>query len=253
MRILGVDIGGSGIKAAPVETKTGRLLKPRERLKTPDPSTPAAVAKTVAELVEHFDWRGPIGCAFPAVIKKGVARTAANVDPSWIGTNLEKVISQKCSSRVYAINDADAAGMAEMRFGKGRGERGLAVMITLGTGIGSALFFDGKLIPNTELGHLVLRGKDAERRVSARAREKKDLSWKKWGKNIDEYLDLLEWLLCPDLFIIGGGASKEFAEFKKYLSTEARVTAAALKNDAGIVGAALAAEAQIKFRHSSTD
>lgn len=249
MKILGVDIGGTGIKAAPVDTASGRLLKPRHRIDTPQPATPAAVVETVAALVEHFHWKGPIGCAFPAVIKKGVALTAANVDRKWIGTNLEQLLARKCGNTVVALNDADAAGIAEMRFGRGRNEHGLAAVITLGTGIGSALFYNHQLIPNTELGHLMVRGKDAERRASERARKKKDLSWKKWGENVNEYLQILESLLYPDLFIIGGGVSKEFAQFKKFLAPHAPVAAAQLKNEAGIVGAALAAEARLKKIH----
>ena len=235
---LGVDIGGSGIKAAPVDLASGQLLTRRERIPTPEPSTPAAVGEIVAELARRFEWTGPIGCTFPAVIKRGVALSAANVDKSWIGTDVDAVMSAATGCAVTVMNDADAAGVAEMRWGAGRGEEGLVIMITLGTGIGSALFIDGILVPNTELGHLEIRGKDAEARASANAREERKLSWHEWAEDVDEYLRHVEHLLSPDLFIIGGGVSTKADRFVPRLTVTARVVPAAMGNDAGIAGAA---------------
>jgi len=243
VEILGIDIGGSGIKGAPVDVDTGLLLAERYRIPTPQPSTPEAVADTVAEIVKHFKWKRRIGCTFPAVIKKGVAYSAANVDESWIGMNGEKLIKRKTRCPVVLLNDADAAGLAEMTFGVGRGKSGVVFVLTFGTGIGSALFIDGRLVPNTELGHLEIRGKDAEWRASDRAREDKGLNWKKWAACVDEYLRHVEKLFSPDLFIIGGGVSKKHKKFLPLLTVRAKVVPARLLNDAGIVGAALAAKA----------
>ncbi len=243
MEILGVDIGGTGIKSAPVDIETGTLVEERHRLPTPQPSVPDAVADTVVEVVKHFKWKGPIGCTFPAIIKNGVAYSAANVDPAWIGTDGQKLLKKKTKCPVVLLNDADAAGLAEMQFGAGKGVPGVVIVITLGTGIGSALFVDGKLVPNTELGHIEVRGKDAELRASERVRVKKGLSWKKWAAHVDEYLGRLEALFSPDLFIIGGGASKKHDKFLPLLTVRAQVVPAQLLNDAGIVGAALAAKA----------
>jgi len=246
MEVLGIDIGGSGVKGAPVDVDTGLILAERHRIPTPEPSTPDAVADTAKEIAKHFAWKGKIGVAFPAVIKKGVAYSAANVDKSWIGTNGERLLKQKTKCPVSMINDADAAGMAEMKFGAGRGKKGdgLVIVVTLGTGIGSALFLDGHLIPNTELGHIEIRGKEAEARASDRIRQEKDLSWKKWAARVDEYLLQLEVLFSPDLFIIGGGVSKKHDRFLPRLSVNTKVVPARLLNEAGIVGAALAATLQ---------
>lgn len=243
MEILGIDIGGSGIKGAPVDVDTGLLLAERYRLDTPLPATPPAVTDAAAEVARYFKWKGPIGVAFPAVIKKGVAYSAANVDAAWIGTDGEKLLKKKTRCPVSMVNDADAAGMAEMKFGAGRGKKGagLVIVITLGTGIGSALFLDGHLIPNSELGHLEIRGKEAEARASDRIRKEKDLSWKKWAARVDEYLLRLEALFSPDLFIVGGGVSKKHDRFLPRLSVSTKVVPARLLNEAGIVGAALAA------------
>lgn len=240
MDILGVDIGGSGIKAAPVDTDTGELLAGRHRIATPQPATPKAVAKTLARLVRYFDWSGPIGCGFPAVIQHGVARTAANVDRRWIGTNAAKLFTKTTRCPTCVINDADAAGLAEMKFGAGQGRSGVVVMVTVGTGLGTAFFTNGKLLPNTELGHLTLKGMDAERYASDAARQRLRLSWKKWALRFDKYLLHLEALFWPDLFIIGGGASKRHNKFFQYLTVQADVVPAELLNEAGIVGAALA-------------
>ena len=245
MDVVGVDIGGSGIKGAPVDTLTGNMLSERFRIPTPQPSMPQPVVDAVSELVEHFRWKGPIGCTFPAIIKDGVAHTAANVDQSWIGTNTADLITLATGDPVYVLNDADAAGIAEMQIGAGKDHRGVVILITLGTGIGSAIFVDGKLLPNTELGHLELRGKDAEHRASDRVREEGQLSWKKWGKRVNEYLQYLEFLFSPDLFIIGGGVSKKPEKFFQYLDLRTEIVPAHLRNDAGIIGAAMAAAAWV--------
>jgi polyphosphate glucokinase len=241
MAVLGIDIGGSGIKGAPVDPTTGLLQADRIRIPTPQPATPPAVAATVAELARRFEWRDPIGCTFPAVIRGGVAHTAANVDAAWIGTDGQALLTASTGCLVTLLNDADAAGLAEMAFGAGRDMAGVVLMLTLGTGIGSALFIDGRLVPNTELGHLEIRGKDAEERASDRAREEKKLDWAQWAKRVSEYLQRVEALFWPDLFIIGGGVSKEHAHFLPLLKTRTPVVPARLRNEAGIVGAALAA------------
>ena len=245
MEILGIDIGGTGIKGAPVDTERGVLLAERYRIPTPQPARPDAVSDVVAEVAKYFEWSGPVGCTFPAVIKNGVAYSAANVDKTWIGADAEMLLQRKTGCRLLLLNDADAAGIAEMRFGAGKGHMGVVIMVTLGTGIGSALFFEGRLLPNTELGHIEIRGKDAERRASDHAREVKNLSWDKWAKYVDEYLDRLEVLFSPDLFIIGGGVSKKHEKFVPMLNTRAQIVTAQLLNEAGIVGAALAAEGMV--------
>jgi polyphosphate glucokinase len=246
MEILGIDIGGSGIKGAPVDVEKGELQGERQRLETPQPSIPEAVGKTVAEIVRHFNWQGPIGCTFPAVIKNGVAYSAANVDSSWIGFNGQALFEKQTGCPVLLLNDADAAGIAEMEFGAGRGERGVVIMLTFGTGIGSAIFVDGQLVPNTEFGHMEIRGKDAEDRASDRAREEKDLSWEKWARRVNEFLGRMELLFSPDLFIFGGGISKKYERFSPLLQTQAKIVPAEMLNEAGIIGAAIAAKALVK-------
>ncbi len=236
---FGVDIGGSGIKGAPVDTTTGNLTAERLRIETPQPSEPDAVADAVAEVVNHFGWVGPVGCTFPAVVKHGVVCTAANVDESWIGTDVAALLSKRLGQPVNVMNDADLAGLAEMRFGAGKGRRGEVVMVTLGTGIGSALFHDGVLTPNSELGHLEVKGSDAESRASDRVREEDDLSWKKFAKRVETYLRTLEDLLWPDLIIVGGGVSKKADKFLPLIEIRTELVRAALLNDAGIIGAAL--------------
>lgn len=238
---LGIDIGGTGIKAAPVDAAGGHLLAERVKLPTPDPSVPAAVAPVIRQQVERFAWNGPVGITFPGVVSRGTIRTAANLDRSWIGTDAPAFFSEAAGQPVTVLNDADAAGIAEMRFGAGRGQPGTALLLTLGTGIGSALFYNGVLIPNTEFGHIEIHGKDAETRASERAREDGDLSWEKWAGRLDSYLDRMEALLSPDLIIIGGGISRKAAKFLPLLTSRAQVVPAALHNDAGIVGAAMAA------------
>jgi polyphosphate glucokinase len=239
---LGIDIGGTGIKGAPVDVASGALLVERTRIPTPQPSTPDAVADVVAEIVRAFDWTGPIGATFPAVVRRGVVHTANNVEQSWIGTDAAALLSAAAGTNVVVLNDADAAGVAEMVFGAGQGRPGTVVVLTLGTGIGSAIFVDGTLVPNTELGSLDVRGKAAEHRAAESVRERKDLSWEEWAERLNEFLALLEALLWPDLIIVGGGVSKKAAKFLPLLETRAEVVPAALRNDAGIVGAALAAE-----------
>jgi polyphosphate glucokinase len=236
---FGVDIGGTGIKGAPVDLATGLLTADRVRIATPQPATPAAVGAVVAQVVSHFNWTGPIGAAFPAAIKKGIAMTAANVDKSWIGTDIEASLGAATGTEVRAVNDADAAGVAELAYGSGKGQEGVVIMVTLGTGIGTALFLHGQLVPNTELGHLELDGKEAEKEASELVRERKGLSWAKWAKRVDRYLNHLEALFWPDMIIIGGGASRKADKFIPLLTVRTPVVAAALQNDAGIVGAAI--------------
>jgi polyphosphate glucokinase len=241
---LGIDIGGTGIKAAPVDLETGHLLAERIKLETPQPSLPEAVATTAGKLVADFQWTGPAGITFPGVVDDGVVMTAANVDKHWIGTNARELLGGATGLDVRVINDADAAGLAEMKFGAGAGEKGTVLMLTLGTGIGSALFIDGDLVPNTEFGHIEIRGKEAEKRASEYAREENDLSWGKWAGRVDEYLEHMEQLLSPRLIIIGGGISRRSGKFLPLLSgLRARVVPAAMLNDAGIVGAAMIAPA----------
>lgn len=244
MQALGIDIGGSGIKAAPVDATTGKFLADRQKIATPRPALPDAVADVVKQLTTAFSWSGPIGITFPGVVTDGVTRTAANLDPAWIGVDAATLFGTAASNPVRVLNDADAAGVAEMTFGAGVGENGTVLMLTFGTGIGSALFTDGQLVPNTEFGHIEIRGKDAEERASERARELHDLSWGKWAGHVDEYLGHVEALLWPSLFIIGGGISRKADKFIPLLSNvRAKIVPAVMQNNAGIVGAAMAATA----------
>jgi polyphosphate glucokinase len=240
MNILGIDIGGSGIKGAPVDTLQGALTKERLHIPTPSPAAPDAVAETVAEIVRHFNWTGPIGCGLPAVIRKGIACTAANIDPAWIGTDVVKLLSTRTGLDVSVLNDADAAGLAEMHYGAGKETSGTTIVVTAGTGLGTALFRGNTLVPNTELGHLQLNGKIAEHLASAAVRTDLKLSYRAWAKRFDDYLHRLEELFWPDLFIIGGEISKDHAQFFPYLTIKTRTLPAALRNDAGIIGAAAA-------------
>ena len=242
MDVLGIDIGGTGIKAAPVNTATGTLTRERVKVPTPRPALPDTIADTVAGLVRDFGWSGQAGITFPGVVIDGVTHTAANLDPAWIGMDTRALFAKATGLGVSVLNDADAAGLAEMRFGAGRGRRGTVLMLTFGTGIGSALFSDGVLVPNTELGHIEIRGKDAEKRASELARELYDLSWAEWAGRVDEYLDRVEALIAPHLIIIGGGISRKADKFVPLLtSVRAQIVPAALHNDAGLVGAAMAA------------
>ncbi|MFQ5617094.1 MAG: polyphosphate--glucose phosphotransferase, partial [Anaerolineales bacterium] len=208
----------------------------------PHPAKPLLVAKTVAKICEHFDWDGPIGCGFPAVVQHGVTMTAANVDDDWIGADAAGLIAKVTGCPARVINDADAAGVAEMRFGAGAGRGGVVLIVTIGTGLGTALFTGGILVPNTELGHIEINGKDAETLASDAAREREDLSWKQWGRRFDAYLQVIEKLIWPDLIILGGGASKKVKKFLPHLDVRAEIIPAQLLNEAGIVGAALAGE-----------
>lgn len=238
---LGIDIGGTGIKGAPVDTATGELLAPRHRILTPQPATPVAVAQVVAEIAREFDWTGPIGATFPAVVKGGTVQTATNVDTSWIGCDAGALFAEACGvETVTVLNDADAAGIGEMKFGAGRGRTDIVVMITLGTGIGGALFVGRELVPNMELGRIQVRGKMAELRAAESVREREQLSWKQWAKRLNEYIDELEGLFWPDLLIVGGGISKKSDKFLPLLRARAEIVPATLLNDAGIVGAAVA-------------
>lgn len=225
-----------------VDVDLGRLITDRLRVPTPTPSTPAAVAEVVAEVVGRFGWDGPVGVTLPCVIKDGRALTAANVDPAWRHTDARALLSAALGGREVAVlNDADAAGLAEVRFGAGRGELGVVLLLTFGTGIGSTLFLDGKLVPNTELGHLEVDGQDAERQAAASVRDEQHLSWEEWAPRVSRYLRVLEDLVWPDLVIAGGGVSKKADKWLPLLQVRSRVLPAALRNDAGIVGAALAA------------
>ncbi len=237
---LGVDIGGSGIKGALVDVETGKLTSPRERIPTPEDARPEDVGQVVKTLVDFFHYQGPIGAGFPAVIRNGVALTAANVHKSWIGVNADELLTEMTGCPVRVLNDADAAGIAEMKFGVGRDyHHAVVIMLTLGTGIGSAIFTDGRLLPNTEFGHLDIRGKDAEHRASDAARNDRDLSWKRWAKNLNEYLNILHSLFWNDLFILGGGVSRQADKFLPYLDVPVKILPAQLQNMAGIIGAAI--------------
>jgi polyphosphate glucokinase len=239
--LLGIDVGGSAVKGAIVDLHTGTLVSERYRLKTPQPAGPKEIARLVARIVRHFKWHGPVGCGMPGPIKDGKVLALANLDKAWIGVKAHEVYSAACGCPVTVVNDADAAGLAEMHFGAGRGRTGVVVLATLGTGIGTAVFVDGVLVPNTEFGQMELRGKPAEQFASARVRKMKDMSWKAWSKRVNEYFGALENVLWPDVIIIGGGVSRKASRFLPAIKTRATVMAATLGNEAGIVGAALAA------------
>jgi polyphosphate glucokinase len=240
--VLGIDIGGSGIKGAPVDVTTGTLSRERIKVLTPRPAEPQAIADAVGGLVGQLGWSGRAGITFPGVVTGGVIRTAANLEPEWIGVDARALFGSATGLDVHVLNDADAAGEAEMKFGAGAGQQGTVVMLTFGTGIGSALFIGGRLVPNTEFGHIEIRGKDAEKRASERAKEQRDLDWERWAGRVDEYMSHLEALVWPDLFIVGGGVSRKSDRFLPLLSgLRAKVVPAMMLNNAGIVGAALAA------------
>jgi len=238
---IGVDIGGTGIKGAVVDVESGQLIGDRVRLETPQPATPAAVAAVVNQVIDQVGGDGPVGLTLPAVIRRDVVHTASNIDQGWIGVNAVELFGASTGRPVAAVNDADAAGLAEMRYGAGQDRQGVVIMITLGTGIGSAVFFDGRLVPNTELGHLPLHHEDAEDWAAESVRENDDLSWKQWSRRLQAYLDLLDRLLWPDLIIIGGGVSKKADRFLHLIDVSSEVVPAQLFNNAGIVGAALSA------------
>jgi polyphosphate glucokinase len=240
MKALGIDIGGTGIKGAVVDTKRGRLVTDRLRLLTPQPATPDAIAEVVGSVARHFDWQGPVGCTFPGVVKGGRVHTAANLDASWIDLHAADLFAKTTGCPVTMVNDADAAGEAEARFGAAQGHSGRVVAVTLGTGIGTALVVGGRLVTNSELGHLPLRGGDAEHWAANSVRERMELSWADWAARVDEYLHMVEDLLWPDLYILGGGVSKQADQFVPLLTCRTPVVPASLRNQAGIVGGALA-------------
>lgn len=241
MKILGIDIGGSGIKGAPVETSTGEKIKDRHRIATPHPATPEAIQSTIAELIAYFKWTGPIGCTFPGVVRNGEILTAVNLHPDWHGVDAGRLFNEATGCPVIMVNDGDGAGVAEMRFGAGVGQAGVVVMVTFGTGIGTAMFVDGVLVPNTELGHIEVGGIDGELRAAARIKDEKRMSWKAWAAEVDLYLSTLEALVWPDLFIVGGGVSKSFDSFAPFLTCRTPSVSAQQRNDAGIIGAAIVA------------
>jgi len=239
---FGIDFGGTGIKGAPIDLQSGTFLAERVRFKTPSPSTPDRIAEVFADLLARFpDCTGPVGVTVPGVVHHGVVRSAANIDESWIGTDADALLTRVTSRDVHVVNDADAAGLAEVRYGAAKGRSGLVMLTTLGTGIGTAMLYDGVLVPNSELGHLEIDGHDAESRAANRAREKEELSWKDWAKRLRKYYRTLERLFSPDLFIVGGGVSKYSEEFLPLLDLDTEIVPAALLNTAGAVGAALAA------------
>lgn len=237
-KILGIDIGGSGVKGAIVDTKKGEMLTERHRIPTPVVANPESVSLVIKGIVDHFKWEGPIGVGFPGVVQNGIIRTAANVDKSWIDTNISGLLTSATGCPVDVVNDADAAGLAEMKFGAGKGNKGLVLLITVGTGLGTVLFSGGKLVPNLEMGHIILKGDDAEKYASDAARKNDELSWESWALRFNEYLKRLEDLTWPDLIIIGGGVSKREDLFRGLLKARARLIPAQFQNNAGIVGAA---------------
>lgn len=242
MKILGIDVGGSGIKGAVVDTKKGELITDRYRLDTPRSRKPIPMAKVVAKVANHFSWQGPIGCGFPTVIQHGVAKRQGNLHEKWVNTDIEALFSEHTGCLITVINDADAAGLAEMNFGAGRGQDGVVIIITIGTGLGTAVFTSGHLVPSTEFGHIEMNCFDAEEQASDAIRKKEDLSWQEWAERFDQYLTQLNMLFWPDLIILGGGVSKKFNRFESYLTVPVKIVPAQLLNEAGIVGAALAAK-----------
>ena len=251
MHILGIDIGGTGIKAAVVDTQTGKLAGAHKRVPTPKPATPENIAVCLSDLVRELAWTGPVGCGFPATVHHGVAYSASNIDPSWINTDAQTLFSARTGQPCFVVNDADAAGMAEMRFGSGQNQHGVTILLTIGTGIGSAVFVNGELHPNTELGHLKFAGDIAERYCAESTRINQHLNWQEWGQRFNEYLNHLEFVFNPDRFIIGGGVAEQMEQFKPLLTTKAPVLAAQSLNQAGIIGAALFAENQLTNHKAS--
>jgi polyphosphate glucokinase len=242
MEILGIDIGGSGIKGAPVDINTGELKAERFRVSTPKPTKPESVAKAVKTLVDHFEWNGPIGCGFPTVVNNGMSVTKSNIHKSWVGTQVDSLFEEITGLPVTVINDADAAGLAEMTFGAGKEKMGLVITVTIGTGLGTGVFYDGKLIPNFELGRVFYKnGEVIEYFAADSARKKENLSYKVWGKRFNKFLKHTNRIMSPDLFIIGGGASKKLELFEKQITVDVPLIVAEKRNNAGIIGAAIAA------------
>ena len=251
---FGIDIGGSGMKAAPVDLASGTLGAERYKILTPQPSTPKAMAQVVRQLVEHFEWESNVGVAFPAVVRNGVARSAANIDHSWIGTDIDAVFTEAAGLPVHVINDADAAGLAEMRYGAGRGRDGVVIMLTFGTGIGSGFFINGQLVPNTELGHLLLDGHKAEHRAAAVIRDREKLSWKEWGQRVDRYLEHLVFLFSPDLFIVGGGVSRKAEKWLPCVNIDveivpARAVEGTIRDNVALFNQSADADVEAALRH----
>src|SRR6056297_4134785 len=240
MEILGIDVGGTGIKGAIVDPDKGKLLSDRYRIPTPKPATPSLTIETIGAVIKKFDWRGAVGCGFPAAVKREIVKTASNIDESWIGVNASAQIEKMTGCPTHLVNDVDAAGYAEAEFGAGKNRRGTIFMAAFGTGIGTALFHNQQLVPNTEQGHIPMHGNVAENYAANSIRENEELSWETWGKRVNEYLQLIESLIWPDLIIIGGGVSKNFNEFGSYIDVESEVVPAESRNHAGIIGAALA-------------
>lgn len=246
MEILGLDIGGSGIKAAPVNIETGELLAERFRVPTPRPTKPESVAEAVLTLIEHFDWKGPVGCGFPTVVNNGQCMTKSNIHKSWVGVHVDQLLAEKTGLPVTVINDADAAGLAEMTFGAGKGKMGLVVTVTIGTGLGTGVFYNGQLIPNFELGRIYYKnGEIIEYFAADSARKNENLSYKTWGKRFNKFLKHTVRIISPDLFILGGGASKKLDKFENEITVDVPVIVAENKNEAGIIGAAVAAHLKI--------
>ena len=241
-KFLGIDVGGTGIKGAVVNLETGKLTQEKIRILTPSPATPESVAKAVKEIIKRSGVKSKtVGVGFPAIIKNGVSLSAANIDKSWIGTSVKKTFAKHTNCKFVIANDADVAGVAEIKFGKGKGHKGTVIFLTLGTGIGSAVFIDGKLVPNTEFGHLIYGKGIAEHHFSYKVKKINNLSFKQWGKGLNTYLQHIEFIFSPDLIILGGGGSKKFKEFESELKLKCEVTPAALLNDAGVIGAAVLA------------
>ncbi len=242
--ILGIDVGGSGIKGAPVDSKKGELVADRYRIPTPRPATPENVAKTIKKIVDHFKWKGAIGVGFPAVVLNGTVKTATNIDKTWIGANARKIITEKTGLPVHIVNDADAAGLAEMRFGAGKKEKGTVVLVTVGTGIGTSVFTKGRLVSNTELGHVYLdNGKTGEKFAADSVRQNENLDWDDWGRRFNRYLKEIEKLFWPELIIVGGGVSKKPEKFMDAIKISTKIKMAKQKNEAGIIGAAMSVKA----------
>jgi polyphosphate glucokinase len=246
MEILGIDVGGTGIKAAIVNTETGELITEKHRIRTPKPATPEAVSKVIQRMINHFKWNGIVGCGFPTPLIHGKCLSGGNLHEDWKNTQVDELFNKKIGNKFYIVNDADAAGLAEINFGAGKNKKGVIVMVTLGTGIGSAIFYDGKLLPNTEFGHVLNKdGIVFEKYCADSIRKKEKLSYRKWGKRLHQYFKHLNLLLSPDLFIIGGGISKKIEKFESRIKISTSIVAAEAENEAGIIGAALAAKFEI--------
>ena len=247
MEILGIDVGGTGIKGALVNVETGKLTTDKYRIPTPNPATPEAIANTIQELVNHFNWKGLVGCGFPTPLQHGKCLTGGNLHEDWKGVQVDTLFKSKTGNDFSIVNDADAAGLAEINFGAGKNVKGTVIMITLGTGIGSGLFLDGKLLPNTEFGHVLYKnGEIFEKYASDSARKRDDLSRKEWGKRLCKYFKHINLLVSPDLIIVGGGASKKFDKIEAQFDIDVNIVPAKAENEAGIIGAAMAAKNQIK-------